>query len=97
MSDLGRKTSFGIHLNDKYTNISGQALALDHDYCHPGTSENTLLTRNRNNTAPSKESVDNCTSSVSIDVQDNSTAQSKVLVYCVCPSDSKYVENQIKV
>ena len=80
MSDLGRKTSVGIHLNYKYADISRQALALDHDYCHPGTSENSLLTGNRNNTAPSKESVDNCASSVSVDVQDNSTAQSKILI-----------------
>ena len=97
MSDLGRKTSLGIHLNYKYTDISRQALALDHDYCHPGTSENSLLTGNRNNTAPSKESVDNCASSVSIDVQNNSTAQSKILINYVCPSDSRDIENQIKV
>ena len=77
MSDLGRKTSLGIHLNYKYTDISRQALALDHDYCHPETSENSLLTGNRSNTAPSKESVDNCAYSVSIDVQDNFTALSQ--------------------
>ena len=40
-----------ISVNYQYTNISRQALALDHDCCHSGTSENTLLTRNRNNTA----------------------------------------------
>ena len=45
LDDIGRKSSLGIHLKYKYTNISRQAIALDHDYCQPGTVEKipTLL------------------------------------------------------
>ena len=47
VDDMGRKSSLGMHLKYKYANISRQALALDHDYCQPGTVENAHLTGNR--------------------------------------------------
>ena len=32
-SELGRKTSLGLHLNYKFTSVCQQAIALEHDYC----------------------------------------------------------------
>ena len=32
-SELGRKTRLGLHLNYKFTSVSQNAIALEHDYC----------------------------------------------------------------
>ena len=32
-SELGRKTSLGLHFNYKFTSVCQQAIALEHEYC----------------------------------------------------------------
>ena len=99
LDDIGRESSLGVYLKFKYANISSQALALDHDYCQPGTVENAHLTGNRasayssvslgiNSKLPKLNFLADPTMNTSPDI--------KTLIDFVNPNDCKDIEAQIK-
>ena len=99
LDDIGRKSSPGMHLKYKYADTSRQALALDHDYCQPGTVENAHLTGNResahssvalgiNSKLPKLNFLADPTMNTSPDI--------KTLIDFVNPNDCKDIEAQIK-
>ena len=99
LDDISRKGSLGMHLKYKYANISRQALALDHDYCQPGTVESAQLTGNR---ASAHSSVALGINSklpelnFLADPPMNTSPDIKTLIDIVNPNDCKDIEAQIK-
>ena len=47
LSDIGRKTSLGLHLSYKYEQISCQAIAVEHNYCKEHDDADSVLVVNR--------------------------------------------------
>ena len=99
LDDMGRKSSLGMHLKCTYANISRQALALDHDYCQPGTVENVHRTGNR---ASAHSYVSLGINSklpklnVLTDPITNPSSDTKTLIDFVNANDCKDIEAQIK-
>ena len=87
-----------MHLEYKYSNISRQALALEHDYCQSGAAEDEhcvvncdklaslALSSSANNSDPLDSAAD----------QTEPPASSNILIDFVSHLDHEGIENQIK-
>ena len=52
LSEIGKKTSLGLHLNYKFNNISNQAIVLEHDNCTKYQTNFDSNPGNRSSEAP---------------------------------------------
>ena len=77
LSEIGKKTSLGLHLNYKFNNISNQAIVLEHDYC---TKYQTNFDSNPGNRSSEAPKLPNNQSSDLPSVSEKETSKMKTLI-----------------